>query len=153
MLTIEPGAQAFCRTENEADTMLGSRSIIFAAAAAALIFAWGAVPCLAEEVAGVANQSATEDAKAKEPAVQEAVSKEVVSNDQEIVVATNAARNRVAPPADFFLMPAPLPEKPRARVTTSVVVQPPPRVVAESQPSRICFWCGRQPLLMLGVGY
>jgi hypothetical protein len=135
--------------------MSGSRSIIFAAAAAALIFAWSAMPCLAEEVASVANQSATEDAKAKEPAVQEAVSKDVVSNDPEILVAANDARNRVAPPpADFFLMPAQLPEKPRARVTTSVVFQPaPPRVVAESQPQRTCYWCGRQPLLMLGVGY
>jgi hypothetical protein len=134
--------------------MSGSRNIIFAAAAAALIFAGSAVPCLADEVAGVANQSATEDVKAQEP-VQEAVSKDVVSNNQEVVVATNDARNREPPPADFFLMPTRLPERPRARVTTSVVFQPsPPRVVAESQPSRICFWCGRQPVvLMLGVGY
>ena len=135
--------------------MSGSRNIIFSAAAAALIFAWSPVACLADEVASLANQSATEDAKAKQPAVQEAVSKDDVSNDQETIAAANDARNRMAPPpADFFLMPAQLPEKPRVRVTTSVVFQPaPPRIVAESQSQRTCYWCGRQPLLMLGVGY
>jgi hypothetical protein len=111
------------------------RAAIFAfTAATALIAASGPVPALADDVAVVAD-----DAAAKQ------------------VAAANDARGPIAAPeavAAGLVAPPPLaPAKPKAvRAAQAPVVV---RQSAPPQPHWDCsgFWCGRQFVLMLGVGY
>ena len=114
------------------------RSAIFAfTTATALIAASGSVPALADEVAEVAVVA--DDAAAKQ------------------VAAANEARGPIAAPealAAGLVAPPPFaPAKPKAvrAVQAPVVVRP----SAPSQQHWDCsgFWCGRQFVLMLGVGY
>ena len=111
------------------------RTAIFAfTAATALIAALGSVPALADEVAVVAD-----DAAAKQ------------------VVAANDARGPIAAPealAAGLVAPPPFAlAKPKAvrAVQAPVVVRPsaPPRQHWDC----FGFWCGRQFVLMLGIGY
>ena len=108
------------------------RTAIFAfTAATALIAASGPVPAWADEVAVVAD-----DAAAKQ------------------VAAANDARAPIAAPEAVAAAPPPLaPAKPKAvRAAQAPVVV---RQSAPPQPHWDCsgFWCGRQFVLMLGVGY
>src|SRR5450631_3120062 len=112
------------------------RTAIFAiTAATALIAASGRVPALADEVAAVAD-----DAAAKQ-----------------VVAAANDASGPIAAPeapAAGLLAPIPLaPAKPKA----VRAVQAPPVVRPSAPPHQHwdCSgsWCGRQFVLMLGVGY
>jgi hypothetical protein len=110
------------------------RAAIFAfTAATALIAASGPVPALADEVAVVAD-----DAAARQ------------------VAAANDARGPIAAPeavAAGLVTPPLAPAKPKAvrAVQAPVVVRP----SAPPPPHWDCsgFWCGRQFVLMLGVGY
>jgi hypothetical protein len=72
----------------------------------------------------------------------------------EVAVPANEASvapkdNREVVPATIVATPLPAP-KPKA----AAQVTPPPRPIAVAQqPSCSWFWCGRQVVLMLGIGY
>jgi hypothetical protein len=116
--------------------MSGSRPLIFAIVATTSIFAAGAMRASAEEIAAVGD---------------EAVAKEVV-------VAANDGRDTVVPTPEILPITAPAMAKPKpGRAITPAAAKPasppPARVAAGQQPHWGCFWCGRQFVLMLGVGY
>jgi hypothetical protein len=114
--------------------MSGTRGMILGIIGAVAIVSLGAVPAFAEEVAANPDK---------------AVASEVVVAAGEPTVA--AKDNREAGPVTAALAaPIPAPSKPKAAVQASPPVRP-----AEVSQKWSCFgfWCGRQIVLMLGVGY
>jgi hypothetical protein len=112
------------------------RDAIFAIiAATTLVAALGTVPALADEVAAV-----TDEAVAKEIEVAANGTREAVP-PSEARLAAPAWVARIAPPA-----------KPK---TVRIAQTSPTRPAAAPQYNWNCsgFWCGRQFVLMLGVGY
>ena len=116
--------------------MFKFRDAIFATiAAATLLAASGAVPAFADEVAAVPDQ----------PAIHaEVIAADRAREDSPVSDPPVVTRVSVVPPA-----------APAKRRAVRVVQAPPVRPAAASQLQWGCsgFWCGRQIVLMLGVGY
>jgi hypothetical protein len=112
------------------------RDAIFATiAATTLLAALGTVPALADEVAAVTDETVAKEIDVAANATHEAVPA------PEARLAAPAWVARLAPPA-----------KPK---TVRVAQTSPGRPAAGPQYNWNCsgFWCGRQFVLMLGVGY
>ena|SRR5450631_714840 len=109
------------------------RAAIFAfTAATALIAASGRVPALADDVAVVAD-----DAAAKQVAA---------ANDARGPVAAPVAAGSVAPPPVA-------PAKPKAVRAAQVPLVARPSAPLQSHWDCAGLWCGRQFVLMLGIGF
>jgi hypothetical protein len=116
--------------------MSGLRGLIFVITATTSIAA-GAMPVLADEAAAVDEVTAA----------------------KEVVVATMDARDISVPAPEILVATTPVIAKPKTNRTTMTTAAlqsappPPTRAAAAPQPRGGCFWCGRQIVLMLGVGY